>query len=81
MNELIGNTPMIKINYKIDGIECYHSTFSSEQIERLLQICKDKCLHISGGSDYHGNNKPGINIGTGFNNLHISSDIIDSWLK
>jgi len=68
-------------NHKIDGIECYHSTFSNEQIQRLLQLCKDKNLHISGGSDYHGNNKPGINIAKGFGNLNIPIDIIYSWLK
>ena len=40
-------------NYKIDGIECYYTTFTEEQRNHLLNICKEKNLFISGGSDYH----------------------------
>ena len=62
-------------NYKIDGIECYHSSFSEEQIQRLLKLCTDKDLLISGGSDYHGSRKEGLKMGVGFGNLNIPSNI------
>ena len=36
---------------------------------------------MSGGSDYHANNKPDIGLGTGFkNNLNISKNLIDDWI-
>lgn len=67
-------------NHKIDGIECYYTTFSNEQTQKLLQICKNRNLHISGGSDYHGINKPKVSMGKGLGNLIISSSITKSWL-
>lgn len=42
----------------IDGIECYYPTFTKEQVEHLLNYCKINCLKISGGSDYHGGDRP-----------------------
>ena len=66
-------------NYKIDGIECYYTTFSKEQTEKLLEICKKRNLYKSGGSDYHGRNKPGVDVGVGKGNLKIENTIIDDW--
>lgn len=66
-------------NYNIDGIECYYTTFSNNQSEKLLKICDDNNLYLSGGSDYHGNFKPNVDMGTGFGNLIIPDKIIDNW--
>jgi len=65
----------ILTNYEIDGIECYYTTFSTEQNKKLLKICSDKNLLISGGSDYHGMTKPNIKMGIGSGNLSIPSNI------
>ena len=35
----------------------------------------------SGGSDYHGKNKPGIELKVGKGNLEIPRDIIKNWEK
>lgn len=66
-------------DYKIDGIECYYSKFSDEQIEYVLNICNQNNLLKCGGSDYHGKNKPGINIAEGYGNMQIPNYIIDNW--
>lgn len=66
-------------NHDIDGIECYHSSFTEEQIKTLLEYAGQNNLYISGGSDYHGDIKPDINIGTGKGNLNIPRDILDDW--
>ena len=66
-------------NYAIDGIECFYTTFTEEQHEFLLKLCKEKGLFISGGSDYHGNMKPNIELGIGHGNLRIPKDIIKPW--
>ena len=66
-------------NYMIDGIECYYTTFSKEQTNKLLGICKEKKLYKSGGSDYHGKNKLGVDVGIGKGNLIIEDTLIDEW--
>ena len=68
-------------NYDIDGFECYHSSFSEEQIEYILNYCKDNNLLMSGGSDCHGDNKPGINLAIGKGNLNIDKEIIEPWVN
>lgn len=66
-------------NYKIDGIECYYTTFSEEQTNKLLKICRKRKLYKSGGSDYHGKNKPGVDVGVGKGNLKIDDTVIEDW--
>ena len=43
---------------KIDGIEVYHFLNDNEYREKLLAICKERGLIITGGSDYHGTAEP-----------------------
>lgn len=67
--------------YDIDGIECYHSEFTNDNIEYLTKLCKERNYFMSGGSDYHGKNKPNIEMAIGKGNLNISSDIIKNWVN
>lgn len=66
-------------DFDIDGFECYHSNFSEEQIEYINDYCEKNNLLKSGGSDYHGKNKPGIDMASGKGNLHIERKIIENW--
>lgn len=66
-------------NYKIDGIECYYTTFNEEQKEKLISICKEKKLLMSGGSDYHGQFKPNVDMAIGYGNLKIEESVINDW--
>lgn len=68
-------------NYEIDGIECYYSTFTNKQTEYLKDYCKKHNKFISGGTDYHGTNRPGVLIGIGKGNLNIYESIILPWIK
>lgn len=65
--------------YNIDGIECYHTTFSKKQSDYLLKFSQMNHLLISGGSDYHGNNKKLHEMGSGNGNLRLTQDIIKNW--
>lgn len=47
----------------IDGLECYYSRYSLEEVQLLLEEARSHHLLISGGSDYHGTNKT-IAMGT-----------------
>ncbi|MDR2902464.1 MAG: PHP domain-containing protein [Lactobacillales bacterium] len=53
-------------NTGIDGIECYHSGQSLEQTGFYLKIAKNLGLKITGGSDFHGDFKPGCFLGKGY---------------
>lgn len=65
--------------YSIDGIECYHSIFSNSESEKLQKFAKSHNLLISGGSDYHGINKPDISLGIGKGNLEVPDKILVDW--
>ena len=66
-------------NYRIDGIECFYTTFTKSQSENLIRICKEKNLFTSGGSDYHGDFKPDVDMAIGYGNLKIKEEIINNW--
>ncbi len=53
------------------GMECLYSSYSSEETEKSLLLAKEFGLKCSGGSDYHGNRKPDIELGTGKGNLAV----------
>ena len=56
----------------IQGLECYYSRYSQEDISFLLEEAKKHNLFISAGSDYHGDNKPNLPIGKlSENNIEI----------
>lgn len=63
-------------SYGLDGLECYHSLQTPEQMEEYKQIAIDLDLLYSKGSDYHGPvTKPNTKLGTGNdNNLIIEED-------
>ena len=51
------------ISFGIKGLECYYSRYNFEEIDFLIKCAKENSLLITGGSDYHGNNKNNIKIG------------------
>ena len=53
------------------GMEVYYSTFTPEQTALAQTLARQNGLLPSGGSDFHGANKPDIQLGTGRGNLRI----------
>ena len=68
-------------NFKPDGFECMHSEFSEEQIKHIMEKCKEHHLYMSGGSDYHGVNKPNIEMKVGKGSLKVEAEIIKDWVS
>ena len=66
--ELINEIKELK-SYGLDGIECFHSNHSPEEMNVFKKIAIENDLIMTKGSDYHGpTNAPDIQIGTGRNN-------------
>ncbi len=40
--------------YGIDGMECYYPKHTPEMVEQYLQLAKKYNLHVTAGSDFHG---------------------------
>ena len=65
------------IPYGLDGIEGYYSDYTPDMQERYQAMAKELGLVISGGTDYHGANKPHLSIGTGRGNLEIPYSVLE----
>lgn len=62
---------ILKLAKHLDGVECYYTTYTPEQTEFMLKAAKEFNLIVSGGSDYHGTNKPDTQLGKGYGNLAV----------
>ena len=55
------------------GLEVYHSKHNEKTIGYYKNIAQELNLLITGGSDFHGENSPGVNLG----DIRLSDDHID----
>jgi len=58
------------------GLEGIYSSHTKTDENYVRQLARGYRLSISGGSDFHGGNKPDIQLGTGKGNLRIPYDIL-----
>ena len=58
------------------GIEAIYSTYSAGEERQMRQLAEKYQLLISGGSDFHGKNKPNLEIGTGYGKLFVPEDVL-----
>ena len=62
----------------LKGIEIYHSDHSDSDQVRYREIAKKFGLAVTGGSDFHGDVKPGVALGTGVSGgLSIPRSVLD----
>lgn len=60
------------------AIEAYHSDHGLRDIEQYLEIARRFSLAVTGGSDFHGQVKPRIRLGRGYNgNLDIPLTVLE----
>ena len=57
--------------FGLDGAEVRYSTYTEEDTAFMMDIIREYRLLPSGGSDFHGANKPNLMLGTGYGNLRV----------
>ena len=55
----------------LDGVEAIYSTYTAGEERRMKELAAELDLAVSGGSDFHGANKPKIHLGTGKGSLFV----------
>ncbi|HYO80866.1 MAG TPA: PHP domain-containing protein [Bryobacteraceae bacterium] len=64
----------------LSALEAYHSDQGAEDTQRYLAVAERYGLRVTGGSDFHGDNKPGVRLGTGPGRLHVPVSVLEALL-
>jgi predicted metal-dependent phosphoesterase TrpH len=63
----------------LNAIEAYHSDHGPEDTQLYLDLARRYGMLVTGGSDFHGDVKPGVKLGTGSDgNLRIPPDLLEN---
>lgn len=60
-------------SHGLEGMECFYRNHTDDDESALLAIADKLGLIVTGGSDFHGSNRPNIEIGTGEGRLKVPS--------
>ena len=66
------------IGYGLQGIEALYSRNKGTDEAFVRKIAHEYGLFITGGTDYHGRNKPDLEIGWGEGNLRIPVMLLEN---
>ncbi len=61
----------------LQGLEVYHSSNNQYESGKLRKLARKYDLFPTGGSDFHGSNKPDISLGVGRGGLRITALLLD----
>ena len=65
----------------LKGVEAYHSSNNTYESGRLKEMAVHNELFVTGGSDFHGSNKPDIEIGCGRGGLRVHESLLEEVRK
>ena len=63
------------------GIECIYSTYTPSEEREIKALAEKYHLLPSGGSDFHGATKPGLDLGCGYGRLYVHDTILTNLEK
>lgn len=58
------------------GIEAVYSTYNAREERQVRALARKYELLLSGGSDFHGKAKPGLDLGTGYGSLFVPYEFL-----
>lgn len=61
----------------IEGIEAYYGEYAEAQQRSFTALAAKLGMAMSGGSDYHGRNKPHIRLGRGKGSLKVPDELLE----
>ncbi|WP_346664450.1 PHP domain-containing protein [uncultured Mailhella sp.] len=61
----------------LDALEAYHSEHDAGDVRLCVDIAARHELQLTGGSDYHGEAKPKIDLGSGRGNLRVGMSVYE----
>ena len=59
------------------GLETLYSSHTARQTDRFRGIAREHALLMTGGSDFHGDSKPDVLVGTGYGSLKVPIELLD----
>lgn len=65
-------------HYSIDGIEAYYTSFTASQTKAVQEVAYEFSIAVSGGTDFHGTNQTGIDMGSGRGDLAVPYSVYHS---
>lgn len=63
------------------GIEAIYSTYTAAEERSIRALASRYGLLISGGSDFHGTTKPGLDMGVGYGGLYVPASVLEDLKK
>lgn len=60
------------------GLECLYGAYTPEERAELVAKARRHRLEVSGGSDYHGTYKEGLQLGVGSGDLEVPDAVLES---
>lgn len=63
------------------ALEAIYSSYTPSDEREMRGLAQKFELAVSGGSDFHGTNKPGLDLGTGYGHLYIHPEVLDNLKK
>ncbi|WP_419175210.1 PHP domain-containing protein [Desulfosediminicola sp.] len=66
----------ILVHNGLDGIEAYYPTHSTKQRKHICSLADRYSLVVTGGSDYHGDIRPGTTLAGG-KNVHVPAKVLE----
>lgn len=62
----------------LEGIEAVYGTYSARDEQYVRALADEYGLLLSGGSDFHGSNKPAIRLGRGQGRMHLDCSVLEA---
>ena len=66
------------VSWGLQGMEVFYSTYDEATTQEAVAMADHFGLHRSGGSDFHGENKPDIALGVGRGGLQVPAALADN---
>lgn len=64
--------------FGLAGLEAFYASYRQHERDGYADLAKRFGLAASGGSDYHGAYKPGLELGTGYGDLRVPDSVLDN---